>query len=68
VERGSNSNKYLETMDNSGIPLQTVNTVNQVGRKTMFISKQKILPGGGGNKYTAGHRVCELFCTVKKMV
>ena len=59
MERGSNRNKYLETMDNSGNPLQAVSTVNRGGRRSMFSDKKKRLMGT--KKYTAGHRVRELF-------
>lgn len=58
LERGSNRNKYLETMDNSGIPLQALNTVNRGGRRSRFSARQK--SSTGAKKYTAGHRVFEL--------
>ena len=58
MERGTNRKKYLEAMDNSGIPLQALNTVNRGGRRSMFSAKQK--NSMGAKKYTAGHRMCEL--------
>lgn len=45
-------------MDNSGIPLEALNTVNQGGRRSVFSAKQKGLMGV--KKYTAGPRFCEL--------
>ena len=45
-------------MDNSGIPLQALNTVNRGGRRSMFSAKQN--NSMGAKKYTAGHRMCEL--------
>jgi hypothetical protein len=58
VECGPNRKKYLETMDNSGIPLQAVNTVNRGERRSIFSAKQN--SSMGAKKYTAGRNVCEL--------
>jgi hypothetical protein len=41
VELGTNRKKCLETVDNSGIPLQALNSVNQGGRRSIFSAKQK---------------------------
>ena len=45
-------------MDNSGIPLQALNTVNRGGRRSMFSAKQN--NSMGAKKYTAGHRCVNL--------
>jgi hypothetical protein len=50
---------YLETMDNSGILLQALNTLNRGGRRSIFIATQK--SSMGAKKYTAGHKLCEFI-------